>query len=270
MKRILVLLICFQIISLPAFAEYDFSDEAQAEFDRNKYQNINTQPVDFSKKRNKTRIKSNNLEDIIVPTVKEEIQNSTYTPEPITQPLNGYIATIPAGTTFNVTFDSGISSGSLEKNDRLTVRLTNDLQYNGKLIAPAGSLVYGTAVNAQNAGLAYGSGMLEITFNKILTPEGTPISISTETVYLKAKNERAKKMTRDVVVGALGSMLIGAALTALGGGSDDLGKNILIFGGLGAAGGGLRGTMQRGEEIQIPDGTTIQIKLSKPLNAVAI
>ena len=65
-------------------------------------------------------------------------------------------------------------------------------------------------------------------------------------------------------------MLIGAALTALGGGSDDLGKNILIFGGLGAAGGGLRGTMQRGEEIQIPDGTTIQIKLSKPLNAVAI
>ena len=130
--------------------------------------------------------------------------------------------------------------------------------------------MYGTAVNAQNAGLAYGSGMLEITFNKILTPEGTPISISTETVYLKAKNERAKKMTRDVVVGALGSMLIGAALTALGGGSDDLGKNILIFGGLGAAGGGLRGTMQRGEEIQIPDGTTIQIKLSKPLNAVAI
>lgn len=77
-------------------------------------------------------------------------------------------------------------------------------------------------------------------------------------------------MTRDVVVGALGSMLVGAALTALGGRSDDFGKNMLIFGSLGAAGGGLRGSMQRGEEVQIPDGTTIEIRLSEPLNATAL
>ena len=44
---------------------------------------------------------------------------------------------------------------------------------------------------------------------------------------------------------ALGSMLVGAAFTALGGGTDDWGRNMLIFGSLGAAGGGLRGTMQR-------------------------
>ena len=77
-------------------------------------------------------------------------------------------------------------------------------------------------------------------------------------------------MTRDVVVGAVGSMLIGAALTALGGGSEDWGRNMLIWGGLGAAGGGLRGSMQRGEEVQIPDGTTIEIKLSEPLNTTAM
>lgn len=267
MKKILSLLICFQILSLPVLAEYDFSDEAQAEFDRNKYQNINSQPMDFTKKRNRTEIKNNTPKDITTPTViNEEMQPNAFTP-PSHQTLTGYIVEIPSGATFSVTFDSGISSGSLEKNDRLTVRLTNDLRYNGKLIAPAGSLVYGTATDAKNAGLAYGSGMIEIAFNEILTPEGTPITISTEKVYLKAQSERAKKMTRDVVVGALGSMLVGAALTALGGGSDDWGRNMLIFGSLGAAGGGLRGSMQRGEEVQIPDGTTIQVRLNQPLNA---
>ena len=40
MKKILSLIICFQILALPVFAEYDFSDEAQAEFDRQKNQQI--------------------------------------------------------------------------------------------------------------------------------------------------------------------------------------------------------------------------------------
>lgn len=264
MKKILALLICFQILALPVFAEYDFSDEAQAEFDRNKTQYTNTQPIDFTKKRNRTEIKNNQLNEINLPTVKEEIQNSTNAQ--IQSPsLNGYIEKIPSGTNINVTFDSGISSGSLEKNDRLTVRLANDLRVNEKLIAPAGSLVYGTATDAQNAGFAYGSGMIEISFNEILTPEGNPIEISTEKIYLKAKSERAQKMTRDVLIGAVGSMLVGAALTALGGG-DDWGRNMATFATIGAVGGGLRGTMQRGEEVQIPDGTTIQVKIIEMSN----
>ena len=271
MKKILSLLICFQILALPVLAEYDFSDEAQAEFDRNKYQYINNNSQqDYTKKRRQTEIKTHTpLTEVNVPTLKDEVQNNTYT-QIKTPSLNGYIINIPAGTKFNVTFDSGIYSGSLEKNDRLTVRLTDDFRYNGKLIAPAGSLVYGIATDAKNAGLAYGSGLIEIAFNEIITPEGGQISISTEKVYLKSKSERAKKMTRDVVIGALGSMLVGAALTALGGGTDDWGRNMLIFGSLGAAGGGLRGTMQRGEEVQIPDGTTIELELSAPLNATAL
>ena len=46
MKKILALLLCFQILSLPVMAEYDFSDEAQAEFDRKKYQPVQSAPVE--------------------------------------------------------------------------------------------------------------------------------------------------------------------------------------------------------------------------------
>ena len=72
-------------------------------------------------------------------------------------------------------------------------------------------------------------------------------------------------MTRDILLGAVGSMLIGAAFTALGGGND-WGRNMAVYGGLGAIGGGMRGAMQRGEDIEIPDGTTIQVKLLEPLS----
>ena len=268
MKKFLVLFLCLQFIFLPAFAEYDFSDEAQAEFDR-KYKQFHINSTDFSKKRNKTEIKNNNLERSNYTPI-ELNQETPINLETVTTPnktLTGSVIEIPEGTTFYITFDSGINSGSLEKNDKLIASLTKDFVYNGLLIAPAGSLVYGNATYAKNAGYAYGSGALEINFNQIMTPDGNMIEVSTEKIYIEEKSERAKKMTRDMLIGALGSMLVGAAFTAIGGG-DDWGRNMLIYGGLGAAGGGIRGAMQRGKDVDIPDGTTIELKLSQPLNTI--
>lgn len=260
MKKILACFICFQIISVPVFAAYDFSDEAQAEFDRKKFQPIQSQPIqnDFSK----TRQKNNDRTNYTPPLIQEEVIHNTYSSQP--QRLTGRVVKVPSGTSFYITFDSGISSGSLEKDDRLTAKLTEDFVYNGVLIAPAGSLVYGSAKDAEAAGYAYGSGAMEINFNQILTPDGNFINIATENIILEAESERAKKMTRDIVIGALGSMLIGAAFTALGG-SDDWGRNLAIYGGVGALGGGLRGVMQRGEDVKIPDGASFVLKLTQPL-----
>ena len=113
MKKILVLIICFQILALPVFAEYDFSDEAQAEFDRQKNQQIhNAQSTDFSKKRNRTEIKNDQLIHQNPPTLLDEIQYNTYT-QVKTQPLNGYIVNIPSGTSqrrySHAADDTGIS-----------------------------------------------------------------------------------------------------------------------------------------------------------------
>ncbi len=251
MKKFLILILCFQFIFLPAFAEYDFSDEAQAEFDR-KYKQFNTNNIDFSK------------------TINNKTEKTNYTPIKLNQEKNinikkeltGSVIEIPEGTTFSITFDSGINSGSLEKNDKLIASLKKDFIYNGSLIAPEGSLVYGNATYAKNAGYAYGSGALEINFNQIITPDRNIIEISTEKIYIEAKNERAKKISRDILIGTLGSMVVGTIFT----GGDNWGRNMLIYGGLGAAGGGIRGALQRGEDVDISDGTTIELKLNQPLN----
>lgn len=251
MKKFLILILCFQFIFLPAFAEYNFSDEAQAEFDR-KYKQFNTNNIDFSKTRNNKTEKTN-----YTPIKLNQEKNIN-----IKKELTGSVIEIPEGTTFSITFDSGINSGSLEKNDKLIASLKKDFIYNGSLIAPAGSLVYGNATYAKNAGYAYGSGALEINFNQIITPDGNIIEISTEKIYIEAKNERAKKMSRDILIGTLGSMVVGTIFT----GGDNWGRNMLIYGGLGAAGGGIRGALQRGEDVDISDGTTIELKLNQPLN----
>ena len=69
-------------------------------------------------------------------------------------------------------------------------------------------------------------------------------------------------MSRDILIGTLGSMVVGTIFT----GGDNWGRNMLIYGGLGAAGGGIRGALQRGEDVDISDGTTIELKLNQPLN----
>lgn len=273
MKKFLATLICFQMLALPAMAGYDFSDEAQAEFDKNKGVQVNKESTPIKNNFSKSKQKREQLQDV---NTNDDNDRRHYEPSPLLyeQPqqtqqnrtLYGSVVTIPAGTSFSVTFDSGINSGSLEQNDRLATRLTNDLIYNGKLIATAGSLVYGSARYAKNAGYAYGGAEIEINFDEIMLSDGTLLKISTENIYMKTDSERAKKMTRDVVVGALGSMLIGAVFTALGGG-DNWGKNMLVYGGIGAVGGGVRGAFQRGKEVDIPNGTTIQIRLTQPLRA---
>ena len=295
MKKILSLLLFIQLLCLPVLADYDFSDEAQEAFDRQ--QQINMQGFDFSKTKtrteiNKTKKNKKDVEERIhyepAPVLEEELlfdtlpqQNQQYYPakedllkevqqqEQLQysqqQKLYGSVVKVPAGTKFDVTFDSGVSSGSMAKNDRLTVRLTNDLRHNGQIVAPAGSLVYGTATDAKNAGYAYGSGAIELNFNEILMPDGNMLAISTKKIILKADSKRAAKMTRDIALGTLGSLLLGAAFTALGGGND-WGRNMLIYGGIGAVGGGLHGAMQRGEEISIPDGTTITVTLTESIN----
>lgn len=292
MKKIISFLISsIYLISMPmcVFAEYDFSDEAQAEFDRthqgqaitypysgtnytNSTDRTNYSPNPSNHSKTKGKKRNNNLlydeeTQQAIEQNNNQIQNDIKLRQyPSNDKLYGSIVHVPSGTTFDVTFDSGISSGSTAKNDLLTVRLTEDFVYNGTLIAPAGSLVYGTTTDAVNAGYAYGSGAIQLNFNRIMTPEGTMINVSTRTIVLKAKNERAAKMSRDILVGTLGSLLVGAAFTALGGGNN-WGRNLAIYGGIGAIGGGIHGAMQRGEELQIPDGTTIKVTLTDNLTA---
>lgn len=292
MKKIISLIICFSLIASPSIVlaqtfeeqysttanEYDFSDEAQVRFNQNiniytpnyiqpQYNN-NLSGEKYKKTKEKTK---EHLEEVnLAPQVPKQLELPKYDPNAA---LHGAIVYIPEGTIFDIQLQSGISSGSFDENDKLTAILPSNWIYNGNLIAPAGSLVYGTAVDTTPAGYAYGSGAMELTFDKIMTPDGKMYNILTETVRFENKSERGKNMTRDVLIGAGVGLLTGLLFSALGAncygsGDRDYGQAMLIYGAAGAAGGGIKGVASRGSDVRIDADTIIPLKLLRPLEVI--
>ncbi len=268
---------------MPVFAAdvsydtYDFSDEAQQRFnENNQILPVNTNSgTEFSKRKPRREIKNKNtpLES------KENSDGNTndesrkdYYPEPVYiqeyNPLNtdkklsGRVISVPAGEKFWVVFNSGVSSGSSDKGDMITAQLAEDWYYNNILLAPNGSVVYGTTLDAKSAGYAYGGGSLSVVFNKILTPDGNTINLSSEVIAIKKDSERAKQLSKNILIGTVSSLLLGVVFTALGGGNN-WGRNMLIYGGLGAAAGGIRGVMTRGVDVELPDGLVMEVALTE-------
>lgn len=285
-RKTVSILIIFTLLASPLTAiaqdevQYDFSDEAQLEFNKNEniYQplnnnvqtDLNTYP-EHKFKRTKGKKHAEEVQEVHLdaPVERPQIQVPKYDPNAA---LQGRVVYVPQGTTFNVQLQSGISSGSLDENDKLTAVLPENWIYNGNLIAPAGSLVYGTATDTTPAGYAYGSGAMEIVFDRIMTPDGQVYNINAEKIRFENESERGKNMTRDVLVGAGIGILAGLLFTALGasayGGSRDYGQAMLLYGAAGAAGGGIKGAVSRGDDVIIDADTVLQLKLTEPLQVI--
>ena len=268
MKKIAVLIICFliglmQIIyAAEIYTDYDFSDEAQEEFNRRQEIFINTQPANDFQVR-KEKINRQNVDNNLIQT---EIYKSEYTLPEIqgTQQIFENMITVPAGEKICIQLKSGISSGSLDPGDSITGELADDWTYANRLIAPKGSLVYGVVTNVEAAGTAYGDAALKLDFPQIMTPAGTVIDTPVESFRLEKRNHRAKNITKNTAVGTGLGLLGGLAWFALTGG--DLAGSLAIAGGLGLAGGVLFAVTERGEDIVIETDTIIDLVLSRAIN----
>lgn len=234
---------CFSCLAAENF--YDFSDEAQAQFDMqynpegqiNNITEPNYQPEFFEQ---------NTMQNFPVPP-----QNP---PQNIL--LKGTAVYVPVGSSFQAVLQSSISSESLMQHDTIAAIVDNDWYQNNILIAPKGSIVYGTAVGTKRAGRAYTNGSLSITFNEILTPKGDSINLVSNTVSISVdEKNRPLKITADVAKGTLFGLTSGTS-------SQGLAVNVA----LGAIDGLLTALTRRGEEIEIPAGTGITVRLIQAMN----
>ncbi len=211
----------------PQYEKYDFSDEAQQRFDNGGITKTPQQPIQ------------------ITPT----------------NVLVGSLVHIEAGTQFNAVLSSGISSESISNNDRISAQLMEDWMFNGVVIAPAGSIVNGNVIDSRPATFAMGNGRIGINFNQILTPDGKVINLSTNKVYIVGDSSRAANIAKRVAGGVLGGVAI-ASLALL------FGADVKSLIG-GAAVGGALGTVSalgtKGEDIDVPEGTNLQIMLAEPM-----
>lgn len=248
---------------------YDFSDEAQAKFEakENKYSGLKPNKRNKIISENKN-IKENWQEDIFIPPSEiegiapiDEITSDTNIPF---SSLKGQIIQIPKGETINAVLQSSINSQSVNTNDIITAVLNQDWIYKNNLIAPAGSILYGQVIDAQKAGYAYGNGEIEITFTEMLTMDGQKFNLAANKVKLSSEINRGVKIASQALTGAILGVASGVMYALITGG--DVSRGLAIGAGVGGAGGLVRSGLQKGEDIEIPSGTNLQIKFLEAMN----
>jgi Zn-dependent protease with chaperone function len=162
---------------------------------------------------------------------------------------------VPAGTVLTVSFERALSSADSVVGDRFTARVVEPVLLNGRVAIAAGSIVSGRVVAVQPAKKLGGRAQLNLEFTSIRFASGgeSPISASL--------NGQADSQKDAVTIGAAaaGGAVLGRIL-----GKD---SNSTV---LGAVVGGAIGTgiaaRKKGEEVVLPEGIAVEIRLDAPFD----
>jgi hypothetical protein len=168
--------------------------------------------------------------------------------------------TIPAGTQLPITLDTSVGSDISRIEEAVTAHLTRPLVIHGDTVIPAGSRVAGVVTDATRSGRVKGRAHVAVRFDSI-TPSGPGVESSRYRIETTAIGRTAastkKRDALEIGAPAAGGALIGA----IAGGK----KGALI----GTAVGGGAGTAvvlsTRGNEVRLPKGTALTLRLSEPL-----
>lgn len=183
-------------------------------------------------------------------------QNNTY---------RGAVVQLSIGTKIPVYLQNAINTATATKGDRIVAVLTQNLTYNGAVIAPQGSLVYGSLSKARNATYGSRNGRVVISFNQIVTPDNSVYDISAEEIDFTVSNEgkiaeSVKSAATGAALGALAGLLV--ALVS----DKRVGSSVAIGAGIGAGTSAIVSTAERGVDAEIPSFTELELTLTKPLS----
>lgn len=208
-------------------------------------------------------------------TQTQPVYNSQYVQQPMqyssSQPLHGNVVMVPAGSSLPAMLTAPISSASASAGQSVSLVLNSDYYYNNKLIAPAGSTVSGTVIEASKAKRGSMNGKLCIRFTQIYTPYGTQIPISaviktddnTGVLIGGTKLDVTKEYAKDVTAGVAAGAISGLVFGALAGGN--VGKGAALGTAVGAGGGLAKSAWDKGNDVEIPANATIDLMLTQPI-----
>lgn len=209
----------------------------------------------------------------------QPVYNSQYVQQPMqystNQPLHGNVIMVPAGTSLPAMLTTPLSSQNASVGQTVTMALNSDFYYNNKLIAPVGSTISGTVVEASKAKRGSMNGKLSIRFTQILTPYGTQIPISaviktddnTGVLIGGTKMDVTKEYAKDLAVGSAAGALSGLVFGALAGG--EVGRGAALGTAVGAGGGLVKSVWDKGNDVEIPANACIDLMLTQPITVSA-
>jgi beta-barrel assembly-enhancing protease len=172
-------------------------------------------------------------------------------------PSSSTLLTVPTGTLIRVAFQQTLSSASSQTGDRFSTRIVDPVRVDGRIAIAAGSTISGRVVDVQRPRrLGGGRAQLELEFTSLRGDAGgeSPISASFH-------GEGEAQSRRDAVV--IGGAAAGGAVLGrvLGNDSESTVLGAVIGGAIGTG----IAARNRGEDVTIPEGMVIEIRLDAPL-----
>ncbi len=193
-------------------------------------------------------------------TAAQQPSGTTATPPAATatappQPVVPMIE-VPAGTLLQLELKTDLSSGTNVAGDEFKARVLEPVTMGGQVVIPERSRIWGTVTDAASAKKMTGQAHLSLAFEKVELPDGSMHALRAS---LTEEGVKVGKRTGAVIGGsAAGGALLGKII-----GKDTKGavKGALI----GAAIGTGIAAAQKGQDLELPSGTILEIALEEPL-----
>ena len=158
---------------------------------------------------------------------------------------------LPVGQELDVRLQDTLNSGTNQVEDRFEATSVVDLEVDGRVVIPAGSVLRGVISSVESAGRIDRKGSLTVSFDQITVNNRTYPMRGTVTEALESEGMRgeAAKIGTGAGVGAIIGGILGGFKGALAG--------ILI------GGGGVIAATE-GKDVDLPAGTILRVRLDAP------
>jgi hypothetical protein len=205
-----------------------------------------------------------------------DASDSTFAPAGSPSQPSGKTYTAPAGTKVLLSLKSGVNTKTAHPGDTVYLVSTFPVIVGSRVLIPSGVYVQGLVDSIERPGRIKGRAKLLMHFTTMIFPNGQVIGIPGSVDNLPgsggpsvkgkegtieqagSKGKDAADIARGAEIGATGGVIGGAV-------SGRPGTGAAIGGLAGVAGGLVYAMFTRGNEIVIPEGTTVEMVLQRPL-----
>jgi hypothetical protein len=164
--------------------------------------------------------------------------------------------TVPAGTSLLVRMIDSVDSSKNAVGSRFAASLETNILLGGKIVAPAGTIVYGQLVQAKRANRMIGKSELQLQLTNIVI-SGAACPIFSSDYQISGKSSGARTTKR-----VLGGTGLAASIVAIAG---NVGMGAVI----GAVVRTTAAVAQKGEKVNIPSETLLEFRLQEPASLPA-
>jgi len=165
--------------------------------------------------------------------------------------------TIPAGATLPIVLDTEIGSDTSHAEEAVAAHLAHAVTVHGETVLPAGSRVGGVVTSAVPSGRVKGRAHVAVRFDSV-SPKGEDERYTIHAASIGRTAESTKKKDAlEIGAPAAGGALIGAIV----GGK----KGAAVGGAIGGGAGAGVVLSTRGDEVRMPKGAALTLKLTAPV-----